>query len=184
VGAEAGSACVLIHGANVSAELLAALGAVEALCFPQPWGIAGLKGSLEQSGAAVACLPLPPEPAAASGQATQLLAYCLYQRLCDEIEILQLGTHPDRQRQGLGRRLLDFVLTAAAASGCGAVFLEVRRGNVAARCLYEAAGFQVCGQRPGYYPLGSEREDALLLRRNLHAEAGVSMQSLTIAGSA
>jgi ribosomal protein S18 acetylase RimI-like enzyme len=42
---------------------------------------------------------------------------------------------------GLGRRLLQAVLDAAAAEGCSAVSLEVRRDNAPARGLYASLGF-------------------------------------------
>ena len=45
------------------------------------------------------------------------------------------------------------------------MFLEVRESNIAARKLYEKAGFEPTGRRKSYYtdPL----EDALLYRRSL-----------------
>jgi ribosomal-protein-alanine N-acetyltransferase len=39
--------------------------------------------------------------------------------------------------------------------------LEVRRGNTAARHLYESVGFRPAGIRPGYYSVG--REAAVLM---------------------
>jgi [ribosomal protein S18]-alanine N-acetyltransferase len=82
----------------------------------------------------------------------------------DEAEILTLAVAPAARRQGLGRALLAAALARARARGVTAMFLEVAAGNMAARTLYAAAGFERVGLRRGYYPDGA---DALVLRRAL-----------------
>lgn len=65
----------------------------------------------------------------------------------DETELLNLAVDPAFRRHGIGRRLL-----AALASGNkGALWLEVRESNAAARKLYKAFGFKEIGLRAGYY---------------------------------
>ena len=80
-------------------------------------------------------------------------------------EILRIGTLPEYRRRGLGQALVERFLAEAAAAECEAVFLEVRRGNEAARALYEAAGFLTVGERRGYY--SAPREDAILYQKKL-----------------
>jgi len=70
------------------------------------------------------------------------------------------------RREGIGRRLLEELLSRARESGGDALFLEVRESNTAARSLYEQAGFQLTGRRKNYYK--DPREDGILYRRNLH----------------
>lgn len=150
-----------LHAESPSPSLLANLSRIEAACFDRPWGATGLGETLAQAGAAVVYLPLSDD---------ELDAYCLYQRVVDEVEILQLCTHPTAQRRGLGRRLVAAVLAEAESAGCVAVFLEVRRSNVAAIALYQGAGFSVCSVRRDYYPPlhgDGPSEDALLLRCDL-----------------
>ncbi len=65
----------------------------------------------------------------------------------DEREILNLAVGPDFRRQGVGRDLLTGLLAGAP----GAVFLEVRASNGAARNIYKSMGFQEVGSRPEYY---------------------------------
>ncbi len=154
------AAAAFIRAKEVPPELLLPLAAVEELCFERPWGPAGLKEALEHAGTSLAYLQETATP-------SSLVAYCLYRRLFDELEILQLATHPAQRRKGLARQLLDRVLLEEAGSGCTSAFLEVRRSNQAALLLYEEAGFVRCGVRRGYYPAGTELEDALLLRRDL-----------------
>ena len=59
-------------------------------------------------------------------------------------ELSQIQLLPDRQRQGLGRRLIEGVLTEAKTAGV-AVTLHVPRASPARR-LYERLGFVVTGE--------------------------------------
>ncbi len=80
----------------------------------------------------------------------------------DEAHVMALAVHPDQQRRGIGRNMLEHLLVAAADAGVGAVTLEVRAGDARTRRLYGRAGFVEEGRRPGYYPDG---EDAVIAWR-------------------
>ena len=67
----------------------------------------------------------------------------------DEAHIGTFAVLPEYRQKGIGRRLLTHVLIDAAEAGTRRVFLEVRRGNQAARNLYERFGFVVEGVRRG-----------------------------------
>jgi len=58
------------------------------------------------------------------------------------------------RRVGAGRRILAALLAQAARRGCPRVLLEVAADNVAARALYDAAGFAVIAERRNYYGAG------------------------------
>ena len=88
----------------------------------------------------------------------------LARTVADEAEVLTLAVAPAAQRQGIGRALLQQALATARERGAAAIFLEVAASNMPARALYAAAGLDVVGQRPRYYPDGG---DALVLRRAL-----------------
>jgi ribosomal-protein-alanine N-acetyltransferase len=92
--------------------------------------------------------------------------FALGQVMADEAELLTIAVAPAQRRLGLGRRLLGAFLSACAARGASAVFLEVDAGNTAALGLYQSAGFLAAGRRRDYYlgPNGT-RTDALVLRR-------------------
>jgi ribosomal-protein-alanine N-acetyltransferase len=47
------------------------------------------------------------------------------------------------------------------------VFLEVRPSNKAAIALYESEGFVEIGTRKDYYSSAGDKEDALILARDL-----------------
>jgi ribosomal-protein-alanine N-acetyltransferase len=89
--------------------------------------------------------------------------FCAFWKVVDQIHINNLAIRPDLRRQGLGHLLLARVLEEAAAMGAPNATLEVRRSNVAARQLYERAGFTCAGIRTGYYT--NPVEDALILAR-------------------
>jgi ribosomal-protein-alanine acetyltransferase len=78
-----------------------------------------------------------------------------------ESEILDVIVAPENRRQGVGTRLV-----AEALKHCdGAMFLEVRRSNEAAKVLYEKLGFREVGIRQEYYT--DPPEAALVLRFRL-----------------
>lgn len=89
--------------------------------------------------------------------------FCAFWRVADQIHINNLAIRPELRRRGLGRILLQQVLQEAERLGARLATLEVRRSNVAARRLYEGAGFRLAGVRSSYYthPI----EDALILAR-------------------
>ncbi len=84
-----------------------------------------------------------------------------------ESHILNLCVHPDYQNIGLGNDLLCHLMEIARHHSAEMVFLEVRPSNKAAIKLYLSAGFDEIGVRDNYYPAEKDREDALIMARNL-----------------
>jgi ribosomal-protein-alanine N-acetyltransferase len=82
----------------------------------------------------------------------------------DEAEILTLAVTPAIRRAGTGSALLREAAILATGMGVRTVFLEVSVLNIAARGLYEGAGFVLAGRRPHYY---SDMSDALVLRLDI-----------------
>jgi ribosomal-protein-alanine N-acetyltransferase len=70
-----------------------------------------------------------------------------------EFELLSLATDVRFRRKGIARALVEAVLKQCG----GAVFLEVRESNAAARNLYHSMGFHQLGARSGYYNDPPER---------------------------
>jgi ribosomal protein S18 acetylase RimI-like enzyme len=56
--------------------------------------------------------------------------------------IAQLAVDPGERGRGVGRRLVDAACRMAAGAGCTRMTLLVEARNIAARRLYDAAGFQ------------------------------------------
>ena len=97
----------------------------------------------------------------------QVVAYLLYTLVIDEATINTIGVDPPAQGRGLGGELLAATLDRIRRDGARRCLLEVRRGNRAARALYEGRGFTVDGVRRNYYPAAGGREDAVLMSRSL-----------------
>jgi ribosomal-protein-alanine N-acetyltransferase len=98
----------------------------------------------------------------------ELSGFILSRMAAGEAEILSVAVAARRRGRGVARRLLDLHLRRLAGLGVQAVFLEVEESNVAARRLYDRAGFHEVGRRPGYYPsAGGPPLAALVLRRDL-----------------
>lgn len=77
-----------------------------------------------------------------------------------EHEVHTIGVDPAYKEQGIGRRLLDELLTFADG---GVVYLEVRTDNEAAIGLYRSVGFEQIGVRRRYYRVSGA--DAYTMRR-------------------
>ncbi len=135
------------------ADDLAAVAALQRATFTNAWGADAIRWELENTD--VARLYVLYEPGGA------LVAYCACWMVFDELHINSLAVDPVWRRRGLARHLLRHVLREAAGAGARSATLEVRRSNEPARALYEGLGFQVEGQRTGYYQ--EPREDALVL---------------------
>ncbi len=84
-----------------------------------------------------------------------------------EAHVLNICIRADLRGQGVGRRLLTWLLDEARGSGQGWVFLEVRPTNRPAILLYESLGFTPVGLRRGYYQAVGGREDAIVYRLDL-----------------
>jgi ribosomal-protein-alanine N-acetyltransferase len=98
----------------------------------------------------------------------RVVGYGVMSVVIDESHILNLSVHPDWQRHGLGRKLIQRLLKVARQHGAETSFLEVRKSNQAALALYAGLGFVEIGRRRDYYPaIEGGREDALVMSLEL-----------------
>ena len=131
---------------------LDAVVAIEETIYPHPW----TRGNFSDSLAAGHHCWI----AECGGE---MAGYTVVTVAAGEAHLLNLSVAGSWQRRGIGREMRSFVLRLARESGAARIFLEVRPSNRAARSLYAAAGFAEIATRPGYYPDGTEREDAIVL---------------------
>ncbi|KPP98305.1 ribosomal protein S18-alanine N-acetyltransferase [Marinobacter sp. HL-58] len=92
-----------------------------------------------------------------------LTGYAVVAYMAGEAHLLNLCVAAGQRRSGAGRRLLRHLVAESGRDGMSRVLLEVRDSNTSAMNLYASEGFSVIGRRPGYYPGGREREDALVM---------------------
>ena len=97
----------------------------------------------------------------------EIIGYGVMSVAADECHILNLCVHPQAQRRGLGRRILQRLLAIGRSRNADTTFLEVRASNRSALALYTGEGFCEVGMRRGYYPSEEGREDAVIMARSL-----------------
>jgi ribosomal-protein-alanine N-acetyltransferase len=96
------------------------------------------------------------------------VGFALFRVVAGEAEILTLAVLPEARRGGIGTDLLAACEDGARGAGAARLFLEVADGNIAARALYDRAGYRECGRRKGYYRRpDTSRDDAVVMEKLL-----------------
>ena len=78
-----------------------------------------------------------------------------------EIHITNMTISKEFRKQGLGTKLMEYVMNLALESKFKVITLEVRHNNEAALALYRKFGFEIRGIRKNYY--AAEKADALIM---------------------
>ena len=136
----------------VSQWMLDRIVEIEREAFSASWSKAGFQAELENKDSVFY--------AAIRGES--VVGFCVLRCLGEEGELFNIAVSPALRGQGIGGALLDHVLMEGARRGVKTVFLEVRKGNVAAQRLYLSRGFQPVGTRKNYYD--EPTEDAVLMQ--------------------
>jgi ribosomal-protein-alanine N-acetyltransferase len=100
-------------------------------------------------------------------QDKEIVGYAILMPALDELQLLDIGIARAQQGKGLGKRMLQELISLAHAQNFKRMLLEVRQSNAAARALYVKTGFTQIGLRRGYYPLAGGREDAIVMEYQL-----------------
>lgn len=98
-----------------------------------------------------------------------LAGFAILQFGDERAHLVLLAVRPRCQRQGVARRLVQWLFASASAAGMTDISLELRAGNHAARDFYRAMGFADAGVVNHYY---REREAALRMLRVLRRGSG------------
>ncbi|CAM3756281.1 ribosomal protein S18-alanine N-acetyltransferase [Parendozoicomonas haliclonae] len=123
---------------------------------PHPWTLGNLQNSLSTGDA---CWVLE--------HGEELAGYGVTMVAADEGTILNIAIAPAFQKQGLGQKLLEFLVSGAKQRGANVMFLEVRVSNHKAIGLYLKSDFSEVGIRKNYYPAAKGSEDAIVMMRDL-----------------
>lgn len=134
------------------ADHLDDLADLESLAFSTPWSYDALAEELRN--------PLAVFYVAEDVEAESAVGYLGMHHILDEGFISNVAVHPAYRRRGIASALLREVTEYAEKHKITRVTLEVRASNRAAIALYERAGFEKDGIRPGFYD--SPKEDALI----------------------
>jgi ribosomal protein S18 acetylase RimI-like enzyme len=79
-----------------------------------------------------------------------------------------LAVRPECQRQGIGRRMLEWLTESALTAGIASIRLELRETNLDARRFYLAQGFAETLRIPRYY---SGAETAVRMLREIRVKS-------------
>ncbi|MEM0953845.1 MAG: ribosomal protein S18-alanine N-acetyltransferase [Pseudomonadota bacterium] len=140
---------------------LKSIAAIEKLAAQTPWTLSQfLNASLQTSSTFLV----------AEDGDENLQGFAVFQTVLDEATVLNVAVHPNVQRQGVGRALMQALVQRAHSNGVRRILLEVRASNAAAIRLYRSEGFVDDGIRKSYYPAAGGREDAQLMSLELAAE--------------
>jgi len=129
---------------------------VELLAYAFPWTTGNMRDCLKSGYSCWVYL-----------QGSRIIGHAIMSVAVGEANILNLCIHPDMQGRGLGRRLLEQMLTLARQQQADTAFLELRSSNRTASNLYDVMGFNEIGVRHNYYPAKKGREDAILMAKAL-----------------
>ncbi|ABF41363.1 [SSU ribosomal protein S18P]-alanine acetyltransferase [Candidatus Koribacter versatilis Ellin345] len=97
----------------------------------------------------------------------EVLGFIVGHQVADEWELENVAVALSAKRQGIGRDLVQRLVSIAEAAVGTRIFLEVRASNLPAQHLYEVLGFEQVGSRRNYY--SNPQEDALLFEKKLTA---------------
>jgi ribosomal-protein-alanine acetyltransferase len=89
-----------------------------------------------------------------------VIGYVCFRNMVDESELLNIGVHPDQQRVGIGKQLMQFYIDFSRQRGAKTFYLEVNPSNQSAIHLYQSFSYQSLGTRKRFY---HGKFDALLM---------------------
>ena len=140
---------------EMTAQDIPQLAGLERLCFSTPWSENSLKAELQKEDAVFLV----------ARQGITLAGYAGMNCVLDEGYVDNVAVHPDFRRLGIGRALVQALLSEAQNRNLAFLTLEVRPSNLAAVALYQSLGFAQVGRRKGFYSQPSE--DGLMMTRYL-----------------
>lgn len=141
----------MIEIRKASREDLPGLALLEQESFSDSWSQSALEETLKNP---LSCILI-----ALWGK--EVVGYCIFYQILDEVEIVRVAVVSEHRRKGIGEMLLQKLKNISLEQGVKKLLLDVREGNLAARALYEKQGFGVDGLRKRFYQ--NPTEDAVLM---------------------
>ena len=96
-----------------------------------------------------------------------LIGYIISKITYPETHILNLTVKKNFRKKGIGKALIELIISDARLRNSENIILEVRADNTDAQSLYKKLNFEVIGTRKDYYESKNGREDAYVLNLNL-----------------
>jgi ribosomal-protein-alanine N-acetyltransferase len=96
-----------------------------------------------------------------------LVGYIISKITYPETHILNLTVKKNFRKKGIGKALIELIISDARLRNSENIILEVRANNTDAQSLYKKLNFEIIGTRKDYYESKNDREDAYVLNLNL-----------------
>jgi ribosomal-protein-alanine N-acetyltransferase len=144
----------MIEIIRMSREHLSAVAEIEQISFSDPWSVESLELMLGEQAMGLVAL-----------EDGRVLGYVGMMCVLDEGQIINVATHPDSRRRGVGRSLMRAIEQSAKERGIVFLSLEVRESNAAARSLYSSLGWVECGIRKNFY--SKPTENACIMTKSI-----------------
>ena len=93
----------------------------------------------------------------------RVIGYFVASSVVGEVTLMNIAIDPEKQGEGLGLKLLQFLIDFSRQNQEQEIWLEVRASNLAALALYNKLGFAEVDRRKDYYPCVKGREDAIIM---------------------
>lgn len=136
---------------NMEQADLERVSALEQESFSMPWSKEAFQDALKMKDSIYLVVE----------EASEIIAYCGVWVILDEGQINNVAVSAHYRNQGVGYKLLHYLLEEGEKKGIGQFTLEVRKSNSPAIHLYEKLGFQSLGIRPDFYE--HPVEDAVIM---------------------
>src|SRR6056297_593162 len=81
----------------------------------------------------------------------ELVGYSFLFNIYDEVHINNIAVKTNYRNEGLGKKLLDYIIKYGKENHFSRITLEVRESNEKALKLYNKNGFELITKRTGYY---------------------------------
>ena len=96
-----------------------------------------------------------------------LVGYVISKITYPETHILDLTVKKSFRKKGIGKSLVELIISDARLRNSENIILEVRVNNIEAQSLYKKLNFQMIGIRKDYYESKNGREDAYVFNLDL-----------------
>ncbi len=128
---------------------------LEKLCFSDPWCKENFREEVEHR----FTIPL------VTKIDNKIVGYICLWNVDFQLEIANIAVAPEFRRRGIGKIMMERVISEAKEKGCESVILSVRESNLPALKLYGEFGFIEIGRRKHYYRFPVE--DAMVMVKKL-----------------
>ena len=142
---------------------VAAIAELEKRCFADPWSYDSVYYDVVKNKLALYIVAEQPGGSAEPAPAV-IAGYAGIWNIAGEGHITNVAVAPEYRRKHIGEAMLAVLLRVTEENGVKSHTLEVRKSNGPAISLYKKSGFEIAGERKGYYQ--DNGEDAFIMWRN------------------